>query len=120
MNVSKTTSGGASITRLMRSSSVTGAAQRRHRTGPAVDPPCRLLEVRRAEPALSRPADLRGDHEIDLLEDADVLLDAVERQAERLGELADRGRSAAKALEDAAACRVREGEERPMQCLVML
>jgi hypothetical protein len=45
-----------------------------------------------------------------------VLLDAVERQAERLGQLADRGRTAAEPLEDAAARRIRQGEERSIEC----
>ena len=49
-----------------------------------------------------------------------MLLEAVERQAERLGELADRGRSAREPFEDPPARRVRPGEERPIQCLVML
>src|SRR5918997_1514086 len=89
---------------------------------PAVvlDPPGRVLEARGAEAALARPADLGGDDEVDLLEDADVLLDAVERQPQGLGELADGGRSAAEALEDAAARRVREGEERAIEDLIMM
>ena len=59
----------------------------------AVDPACRVVELRWAEPALARAANLLGDDEVDGLEDADVLLEAIERQAERLGELADRSRS---------------------------
>jgi hypothetical protein len=69
--------------------------------------------LRRTESTLARAADLFGDDEVDGLEDADVLLDAVERQAERLGELADRSRPAPELLEDAPARRVREGKERP-------
>ena len=76
--------------------------------------------MRRTEPTLARAADLLGDDEVDGLEDADVLLEAVERQPERLGELADRGRPARELLEDAPARRIRKGEERPIQCLVML
>jgi hypothetical protein len=49
-----------------------------------------------------------------------VLLDAVEREAERLGELADRGRPAAEALQDAPARRIRQGEERPIECSVIV
>ena len=45
------------------------------------------------EPALSRTADLCGDDEVDGFEDADVLLDTVEREPVGLGELADGGRA---------------------------
>src|SRR4051794_6007694 len=78
----------------------------------AVDPARRVVELRRAEPALPRTTDLRGDHQIDRLEDADMLLDAIEREAERLGQLADRGGSAGEPFEDAPARRVRKREER--------
>jgi hypothetical protein len=44
-----------------------------------------------------------------------VLLDPVERQAERPRELADRRRAAAEALEDPAARRIRQREERVVE-----
>src|SRR5258708_32022399 len=50
-----------------------------------VDPACRVFQLRWAETALARAANLLGDDEVDGLEDADVLLEAIERQAERLG-----------------------------------
>jgi hypothetical protein len=59
--------------------------------------------------------DLRRDHETDLLEDPDVLLDAVEGEPERLGQLADRRRPPSEVLEDAPPGRVREGEERAVE-----
>jgi hypothetical protein len=80
-----------------------------------LDPLGRVAEGRRAEPALARTADLRGRDEVGALEDADVLLDPVEGQPERLRELADRGRAAAEPLEDLAPRRVGEGEERVVE-----
>jgi hypothetical protein len=80
-----------------------------------VDPARRVFELRRPEPALARAADFGSDDEIHFLQDADVLLDAVERQVERLGELADRRRAAGEPFEDAPARDVCEGEERPVQ-----
>jgi hypothetical protein len=76
-----------------------------------VDPLRCILELGGTQLARTGAPDLRRDHEIDLLEDPDVLLHPVEGEPERLGQLADRRRSAAEALEDAAAGRVREGEE---------
>jgi len=64
---------------------------------------------------MTRAADLLGRDEVDALEDPDVLLDAVDRQPERLRELADRGRPALQALEDLAPRRVRQGEERAVE-----
>jgi hypothetical protein len=64
---------------------------------------------------MARTPDLLGDDEVGALEDADVLLDPVERQAVRPRKLADRGRAAAEALEDSASGRVREGEEGPVE-----
>ena len=81
----------------------------------ALDPLRRLAEPRGSEPALARAPDLLGDDEVGALEDPDVLLDPVEGQPVRPGELADRGRAAAEALEDPAPGRVREGEERPVE-----
>jgi hypothetical protein len=72
--------------------------------------------VGRAEPAAPRAPDLLGGDEVGALEDADVLLDAVQRQPVRLRELADRGRAGAEALEDPAPRRVGEGEERAVEC----
>ena len=80
------------------------------------DPRRRLGEARRTEPAVARAADLLGDHEVDALEDPDVLLDPVDRQPERLRELADRGRAPAQTLEDLAPRRVGEREERAVEC----
>jgi hypothetical protein len=65
---------------------------------------------------VARAAHLLGRHEVGALEDPDVLLDPVDRQPERLRELADRGRATAQALEDPAPCRVGEGEERAVEC----
>jgi hypothetical protein len=80
-----------------------------------LDPLGGRRQVRATEPALTRPPDLLGGHQVGALEDPDVLLDPVERQPERLRELADRGRAAAEALEDLAPCRVREREERAVE-----
>jgi len=80
-----------------------------------LDPRGRLAEAPRAEPAVARAADLLGGDEVRALEDPDVLLDPVDRQPERLRELADRGRATAQTLEDPAPRRVREGEERPVE-----
>ena len=76
-----------------------------------LDPAGHLVELRRAETALARAADLLGDDELGPLEDPDVLADSRERQTERTGELAVRRRSLAELLEDAAARRVRQREE---------
>jgi hypothetical protein len=78
----------------------------------ALDPVARLAERRRrAQSALARPPHLLGLDEAGQLEDPDVLLDPVEGQARRRGELAQRRRAAAEALEDAPALRIREREE---------
>jgi hypothetical protein len=82
----------------------------------AIDPRGRLAEARRPEPAVTGAAELLGDDEVGTFEDPDVLLDPVDGQAERLRQLADRCRAAPEALEDATAGRVREGEERAVQC----
>jgi hypothetical protein len=47
-----------------------------------------------------------------------VLLDAVEGHAERLGQLTDGGGTGREQLEDRAARRIREGEERAMRASV--
>jgi hypothetical protein len=65
---------------------------------------------------LARAAHLLGGHEVGALEDPDVLLDPVDGQAERLRKLADRGRPPAETLEDPAPGRVREREERAVEC----
>jgi hypothetical protein len=80
-----------------------------------VDPIGRILQVRGPEPALAGAPDLGGDHEVNLLEDPDVFLHAVEGETERLGQLADRRRRGRQPLEDAAPGRIREGEERPVE-----
>jgi hypothetical protein len=77
----------------------------------ALDPLRDLGQPRRAEAAFASPADLLGDDEIGALEDPDVLLDPVQRQAERPGEVADRRRPAAQALQDPAPRGIRQGEE---------
>jgi hypothetical protein len=82
----------------------------------ALDPVGRLGETRWPETALASAAHLRGDDEIGALEDPDMFLDPVDRQAERPGELADRGGSSAQALEDPAPRRIRQGEERRVEC----
>jgi hypothetical protein len=56
----------------------------------AANPEC---ELGGTELALAGAPDLRRDDEIDLLEDPDVLPDAVEGETERLCQLADRRRS---------------------------
>src|SRR3954447_5057207 len=85
-----------------------------------LDPDRGVLQLCRAEPAFAGAADLLRDHEVDLLEDPDVLLEAVERQAERLGQFADCRRPAGEPLEDAPARRVGEGEERAIECLAIV
>ena len=126
VKASKTRSGGAAISRSNRRSRLTRrppldepleAVEPALPGAPvALDPLGRLAEARRPEPALARAPDLLGDDEVGALEDADVLLDPVDRQPVRLRELADRGRAAAEALEDPAPGRVREGEERAVEC----
>jgi hypothetical protein len=78
----------------------------------ALDPLRHLSQLGGAEPAFARPPDLLGDDEIGRLEDADVLLDPVDRQAERRGELAERRGTVAETLEDPAPGRIRQREER--------
>jgi hypothetical protein len=85
-----------------------------------VDPLRGILELGGTEPALAGAPDLPRDHEIHFLEDPDVLLHPVEREPERLGQLADRRRSVAEALEDAPAGRIREREERPIEGRVIV
>ena len=80
-----------------------------------LDPSRDVLKLRRAEAALASPADLLGEHEVCILEHPHVFLDAVEGEAERLGQLADRGGTGREQLEDSAAGRIREREERPVQ-----
>jgi hypothetical protein len=77
-----------------------------------LDPLARLAERRgRPEPALARPADLLGLDETGELQDPDVLLDPVERQARRPRELAQRCGATAQALQDAPPRGVGEREE---------
>jgi hypothetical protein len=80
-----------------------------------LEPCAGLRHVRRPEPALPRPSDLLGGHEVGALEDPDVLLDPVERQPERLGQLADRGRAPPQPLEDLTPRGIGEGEERAVE-----
>ncbi len=85
-----------------------------------VDPAPGVLELGEAELALAGAPDLRRDHEIDLLEDPDVLLHPVQGEPESLGQLANRRRSAPEALEDAPPGRVREGEKRAIEGRVIV
>jgi hypothetical protein len=80
-----------------------------------LDPVRRVLELRWPQPAFPRPTDLGGDDEVDCLEDADVFLDAVERQVERASELADRRRAAGESFQDASPRGVGQGEERAVK-----
>jgi hypothetical protein len=80
-----------------------------------LDPLARLGQGCGAEPALAGAADLLGGHEICALEDQDVLLDPVERQAERLRQLADGRRPSPQAIEDPAPRRIGEREERAVE-----
>jgi hypothetical protein len=75
-----------------------------------VDPARCVLELGGTELAFAGAPDLRRDDEVDLLEDPDVLPDAVEGETERLCQLADRCRPTRQSLEDAAPCRIREGK----------
>src|SRR6185295_17600040 len=81
-----------------------------------LDPLARLAERHgRAERAFARPAHLLGLDEAGALQDPDVLLDSVERQARRPRELAQRRGAAPQALEDAPPRGVREREERRVE-----
>jgi hypothetical protein len=80
-----------------------------------LDPSRRLLQLRGPEPALASPSHLLGDHEVRILQHPHVLLDAVEGQAEGLSQLADGGGTGFEELEDPAARRIREGEERAIE-----
>jgi hypothetical protein len=76
------------------------------------DPLTRIAERgERAESALARPAYLLRLDEAGELENPDVLLDPVEGQARRLGQLAQRRGAAAQALENAPPLGVGEREE---------
>jgi hypothetical protein len=77
----------------------------------AGDPLRHLGQLGGAEPALARPPDLLGDDKLGGLEDPDVLLDPVDRQAERRGELSERRGTVAQALQDPAPGRIRQREE---------
>jgi FAD/FMN-containing dehydrogenase len=79
-----------------------------------------LAELSGAEPALAGSPDLRAGDEIDLLEDPDVLLHAVQGETERLGQLAYRGRPPPEPLDDAAASAIGQREERAVEGSVIL
>src|SRR5919204_107489 len=85
--------------------------------GPPVllDPSRHVLKLRGTQAALASPSHLLGEHELCILEHPHVLLDAVERQAERLGQLTDGGGTVREQLEDSAARRIREREERAIE-----
>lgn len=81
-----------------------------------LDPLAGLPEWRgRPEPALAHPAHLLGLDQTGELQDADMLLDAVEGQARRPRQLAQCRRAGAQALEDASPLRIREREERGVE-----
>jgi hypothetical protein len=81
-----------------------------------LDPLAHLTERRgRAQPTLAHPAHLLGLDQAGELQDPDVLLDPVEGQARRPGELAQRRGAAAEALENAPPLGVREREERRVE-----
>ena len=80
-----------------------------------LDPSRRVLELRGPEAALASPSHLLGDHEVRILQNPHVLLDAVEGQAERVRQLTDGGGTSREQLEDPAAGRIREGEERTIE-----
>jgi hypothetical protein len=88
------------------------------RAAVVLDPTRRVLELCGPQAALASPPDLLGDDELRILQHPHVLLDAVERQAERLRQLTERGRMRGEELEDPASGRIREGEERPIECCV--
>jgi hypothetical protein len=68
---------------------------------------------------LPRPADLGGLHQTGVLQHPDVLLHAGQRHAGRLGQLADRLRPVAQALEDGAAGGVGQGGEHPVERVLL-
>src|SRR6185312_1259521 len=70
-----------------------------------------FVEAATAETAGPDAPDFLGHHEARLFEDADVFLHAGEGHVEFVGELGDRGVGAPELLEDAAACRIRQGGE---------
>jgi hypothetical protein len=84
----------------------------------AVDPCGERLQLRRIQvhgPAL-RVA--RARHEPRLLEHLDVLRDRLLGDLERLGQVVDRRRAAAEPGDDAAAHRVGEGHEGPVEAVI--
>ena len=78
------------------------------------------MELRGAEAAFASPSHLLGNHEVGVLEDPHVFLDAIEGQTEWLRQLTDCGGMRREQLEDPAACRIREGEERAIQGVVIV
>jgi hypothetical protein len=79
------------------------------------DPGCLVLEPAGAEPAGAHSSDLLRGHQSGLLENLHVLLDAGKGDLEVRGQIADRGVLAPEVLEDAAAGRIRQGGERPIE-----
>jgi hypothetical protein len=77
----------------------------------AEDPALDVREVLRSEAAPPGPPHLLGAYQVRVLQNLDVLLEAGERDPERLGELADGGSAATEALQDSPACGVRERRE---------
>jgi hypothetical protein len=80
-----------------------------------LDPSRGVLELLGPQAAFTSSSHLLGDHEVRTLQHPYVLLDAVESQAERLRQLADGGGTSREQLEDPAACRIGQGEERVIE-----
>jgi hypothetical protein len=80
-----------------------------------IDPVRDAAHFRGSEAALSRASDLGCRHEVDLFENADVLLDPVDSQAEGSGQLAERGGAVAETVQDASAGWIRQCEKRAVQ-----
>jgi hypothetical protein len=81
-----------------------------------LDPLAGLTEgAGRTESTLADPTHLLGLHQAGDLQDPDVLLDPVERQARGPRELTQRRRPTAQALENAPPLGVRQREERRVE-----
>ena len=86
----------------------------------ADDPALDLSEVLRSEAAPSRPPHLLAAYQVRVLQNLDVLLQAGQRDPERLGELADRGAAATETLQDSPACGVRERRKGLVELFLIL
>ena len=81
-----------------------------------LDPLRCVFQLFAAKPAFSSPSDLLGGHEICLLEYPDMFLEAGERHAVGLCQLADRCGTAPEALEDVPARRIGQSREGAVEC----